>query len=235
MKFAGICGIIAIVLTAVSFIASFLFNKSESFLSAILLVIYFCILILGIIFLLGLIRLGKYTSKLLKVSSIIILITLILSLILFIILFIVLKSLAPIQGMAVSPISSQDVNSPSQQLHLDYIQDLRGAGLFPLVIIGLIALLFLVTSVLFSIGLIIAGKQVRFAKLAGILILVNIILSFALFLFVLTNPLALIAISLSSGAGAFSLIIIIAFGILSFLAFLLEILALFNASRKFEI
>src|SRR3989344_4167636 len=173
-------------------------------------------LVLGILFISGFIRLGKHSNvALLKISGWIYLI--------FISLIIILASAA---GFA----------------ELGNI-----AGLILVIFAGIL----IINCVLFAVGLIKAGKNgIRFAKAAGIIELVSFVLGVIAIVLTVVFAFSLISDVMNMGVvdvaafqdafaqQAIYMIIagvgILAAGALGLVAYIFSILALFNASKKFE-
>jgi len=216
MKIAGICGIVLIILGIIySIVWQFI---SEGSVSGIIFNIIFMLifLVLGILFISGFIRLGKHSNvALLKISGWIYLI--------FISLIIILASAA---GFA----------------ELGNI-----AGLILVIFAGIL----IINCVLFAVGLIKAGKNgIRFAKAAGIIELVSFVLGVIAIVLTVVFAFSLISDVMNMGVvdvaafqdafaqQAIYMIIagvgILAAGALGLVAYIFSILALFNASKKFE-
>ena len=110
-----------------------------------------------------------------------------------------------------------------------------GAGGWAIIVtLILIAIFFLVMNVLFFVGLIFSGRQVRFAKLAGILGTVLITVSALLSLYIFSNPFMIVMMFLSGTLSIILRVMQILIYALSWSVLLFETLALFDASRKFE-
>jgi len=115
-----------------------------------------------------------------------------------------------------------------------------GFNTFSYVMVGLIGLLLilgLIMKFVFSLGLIKAGGRVKFAKAAGIFGVIAVILSvisigFAIY-FVM-NPSVFLAFVFSESMPMVNLVYQIVTYLVMDFVFLFEILALFDASKKFE-
>lgn len=244
MKLAGILGIILLVIFVSSFIYSLLQNpmalmqyqqKSTpitiSYISLILLIL------VSVFFTFGFVKMGKHTqTKVLTLTSWIFIILEILLLALIIFSFIMYFTTEPAS-------ITMDSSQPTPAGEQNY---------FPHIISSLIVLFFLTIFLLFSLGLIKAGEQVRFAKPSGIIILIltlililgflSLIIIALFFKELLTEMLLKLVASLFSAALGtpdflFTLItkiIPITLSILNIIITLLLTLSLFDASRKFE-
>lgn len=222
MKVGAWCGVGLIVF---SFIYSLLISFfSESIGTNLLLLVVMGVisLALSFVYYYGFIQLGNRSQdKLLKISAIIMIVTIF---------------LIPVAMYLLSnAITSLSTDGGS------------GGGL-AIAAMGLVGLLLLVSQIMFSIGLIKVGKDVRFSKGAGFLNLIFGILLFVItliFIFSIGTITNLVIDSVSGGAiseglaGAGVVLVILALGtLLAFLmkliAMILEIFTLFEASNRFE-
>ena len=182
---------------------------------------------------------GKHTqNNLLKIMSWIIVILMIILTILVIYGFIRILTAGPAnEDIITTPIGSGSVSE---------------SNMVKFALILFIILLPFIIFLLFSIGLIKAGNQVRFAKPAGILLLICMILSIGLILTCIILTLFFkeyllgllmgimidILISATSGITPTTIIIIEIIGVIIYIVFLiiliLKTLSLLNASKTFE-
>lgn len=269
MKFAGIIGVIFLILGIVSSIASIILpffytvpsldagtieKLSSSFSNPLFIII---VAILSLLFPLALIffytgfaKMGKLgESKLLRFSSRAFIILIILFMVLGLtsiilgIVFgdVIVKKIVDVTvsggGLVVNPVDSNNVVLD------DYSNSISGSAIniagvnlgiagYVLIITFLLIILFVfLNTILFFIGLIKVGKQVRFAKIAGVFGLILFLLYIGFAIVLILNPLLFIAIA-SSGFGTFFIGSILSS--LGCLVLLFMSLALFNGSAKFE-
>jgi hypothetical protein len=232
MKIGGWCGVLLLIL-------GFSFSLAGSFFPNVFqntLVFGIMALILaGLTFFyyFGFVKLGRSCdSKLLRIASIMILTMLILGIVGAVVLFFAVASLT-------ASLINGGSSSGGMMIMILYI------------IFGLIALLFIVSQILFAIGLIKAGKKVRFAKAAGVLEIIFFILevllvigSIAFALSSITQIMQSFVIGpsedvLQTIASVGVILMVLFFGflataLLKLVTFILEILALFNGSKNFE-
>lgn len=251
IKTAGIIGVVFLIIGILSSIASIVIPffytpenidptallKVSSFLSNPIFIIMIILLIIllpifAILFYKGFSKMGKFAeSKLLVFSSR----AFIFLIILFVFLVIGLFVFLFIFGSAIAS-SLLNANSGGGGLMVGSAINISGVnlGLFGyvlLVSIFLFILFVFLNTILFFIGLINAGKKVKFAKIAGIIGLILFLVSNAFNIFLVFNPLLSAAV-ISSGFGSFFIGSI--FLSLGCLVSLFMVLSLFDASRKFE-
>jgi hypothetical protein len=260
MRLAGIFGIVLIILSLFLFILFFFIQSSGSengsvIFGIIFLLILFVMIILGLFFLYGFVKMGKATSsKLLSFAAkslmVIIIFLVVVNIIIGLIVFFWVGSFInaskDLGNAAANPIDYQI--QPLENLNTQSILDMLGMSTIGLgstlgtefFILAAVALLFIlfiiIVMFLFFIGLIRVGKQVKFAKPAGIFgilwLLFFIISPIVFIVFISFDPLLLISspeifLIIGTSLG-------IVFSILSLIMVLLESLALFNCSAKFE-
>lgn len=202
MKIAGISGIIPALIIAVFLILSLIGTNNLIYqlaLLAVLILSYF-------LFIFGFVVLGRKTqSKLLIFSSWSQIVMLALIIIGAIASFFMLKTflLGIFSGAPLTDMSS-------------LMAQLSSKIIIFAIVLGIFALFAIINQILFYSGLIIAGRQIKFAKLAGIFGLILLVSSAVPFLFKNLEVLSLLP------------------SILSLLGFIFQILALFDASKKFE-
>lgn len=252
MRFAGIIGIAFLVLSAIFFVLSFFsssFASSGSLSPAVgiaILALVFLMFISYLFFLKGFAKMGKYTSKLLRFSSITL---------------VVLSIIVVVLGIAATLIFFRSIGnmvsslpSSTSDLSSDFSGGITGAAVSDVGSIGnmssvgsagalgwailitviLAAVFFLVIQTLFFVGLIISGKQVKFAKLAGIFGIVLLAVSIFASLYIFSNPFLMVEMLLSGTLSSFLIVMQILLYVLSLLLLLFETLCLFDASKKFE-
>jgi hypothetical protein len=197
----------------------------------LLAVLFFSILL----FYFGFYKLGKFTnSKLLKFSSISIIITIIVSVILVIWMIFILWSV--VSGLLAAGTASMSGGSTGQM-----------SGIMTQLIIFfslsiLVWLFFSVVQILFSVGLIKIRNQVKFSAIAGILSLIISIISILSFFFCVYLTIKIFAdISFAFSAMLFMAehstlfsVLEICFGILGLATFISDIIILFYGSKNFE-
>lgn len=258
MKLAGIIGITFFCLTIISLAIAIYQNpinlatgtgQTESNFYLILSIITSIIfIVMTIFFLYGFVKMGKYTdSKLLAFSALTLMIIIILLIISMIVILLIsiYSSSSILTGSAVSNLSAPlDLNNvPTSNLSIT--NNLSMNGKIILIIEGLLILFFIVLAILFSIGLIKAGSRVRFAKAAGILSLIQIIIIaisvITFIIIILFYPAvvltALLTLIFTGKYNSFLIIFMVdsaVIYIISLTCFILESLALFDASKKFE-
>jgi hypothetical protein len=171
MKIAGVIGIIFLVLSLISFVYFLISNplkqnnlvqsvgkeNTSSAYSILIIIIASVLYLASLVFLIGFVKMGSKTSKLLKISAIIMIILSIVIVIFTITSVIMLKNAlntwsSGLVGSSVAP----DMSS------------LKNTAYTLFIIFAILFVLSIIATVLFYIGMIIAGKQVKFARLGGI-------------------------------------------------------------------
>jgi len=250
MKFAGILGIVFLVLGVLNFIVGFfgveLFATSSTIMSVIMIVVAFVLIVLVCYYFYGFIKMGKVVeSKLLRVSAM-------MNIILIITIF-VLAVVSIVWTIFVTTMMSNGLSGATSEF--DAIADSTGtmtgnaiagglgmtmSGWFFLVlgIFFLFILFVFLARLLFSIALIKVGKTIKFARIAGILGLVLLavaIISYGFQIYMAMNFFSLAGTFLANlWFLDFLFWVGIAVSIVGFVMLLLESLALFDASKKFE-
>lgn len=233
MKIASWCGVLLLIFSFLfSFFNSFFPSFFENILISAIILVIFGVLIFFYYF--GFVKLGKSSdSKLLRIAAIMIIALLLAGIVSLIVLYLTIAS----------AIDSLIVGTSGLNL--------GAAAITVLVILALIILLCIVSHVLFAIGLIKAGKKVRFAKAAGVLNIIAIIFFGLIILGVVAFAMSSLqtimesvvtgsgenALDLIASAGMIFLVLLLGAIVASLLklsAFILEILALFNGSKNFE-
>lgn len=245
MRLAGILGIIYLMAGILFSIIGYFYRDSlqgnTSFMYAVL-GIGGVLFISVFFFIYGFVKMGKHANSGALVfagKSMIVLIILLILLVggLFAFVFFVLGGLT--SGITGNAVNSADFTSLFGGLGIseNIIQILTLIGIYFFVILGIMSLLGLFALIVlfcFFIGLIHAGKEVKFAKPAGVLGIIVLIL-----LLIVPPSLAGIMVA-SPDLISPDLLTLISgvigglWGILGFLIHLFIILAFFNASRKFE-
>jgi hypothetical protein len=260
MKIAGIIGLVLFFISIISIIFSLiqflpqnplitLTNASSIYTStsSTTYVIAIAVLVLSsiatIIFLYGFVKMGKYTgSKLLRFSAFAFLVIVIL-LTLLIIAAGVLGAFQPVSAASGSGIAGEAIGS-FQTTDLQGNTGTINLTTAPMIIFLLIFLFIIVNMILFFIGMIKAGRQVKFAKIVGILGLIwmglMIILIIAALLIIPPLLASILLSALSGSTISFSTILwaliagTIINSMLTLAILLLSSTALLNVSQKFE-
>ena len=249
MKFAAILGLVFLIMGIIFPITGYLlkdFFIQNYFIGLAFIILLFIMIIFSLFFFYGFARLGKYAgSRLLSFASksimvLIVLATVLDIIILFIVLSFVNSFLGSGLGLTGNAINNSDLSFFGSAIASNLFSSGLGSfGTTALLIMGIFGLLILFTLIVifcFFIGLILAGKEVRFAKGAGILGLILMVL-------LIISPSAFFMMSFSDSSnfleilatiGLIYLVIFGVMGIISLVTFLLMIFALFSASRKFE-
>ena len=259
MKISAIIGIILMVLVivySVFFLVPSLnkmLNKIPSFISAVLLVIFFVALI---IFYLGFVKLGKYSmNKLLRFTSLFLVVLLIILIILSSILYTIRQSSKTEEPRSFGndDIPFAFANSPLLSSGFGDLDNDLGEASFSFFgnsvdnvttkissyVILFVLLIVVIVSILFSVGLFIVRGKVKFGVIAGVFhIIVSIIalLFYLLIIYIIfINPLALLTIFLRLLFDPVLIIVVpVATVLLIALMFLFESLVLFDGNKKFE-
>lgn len=242
IRFAGIVGILLILIPIIFSVGIYLFGNSfqdNPYLIYVFLVIEF-ILFIGVFFYLyGFVKMGKYSnSGLLKFAAKAIMILIVLGIILSIVSIVVsFFVLGQIMAELGSAISSGNFSGAS-----NFNESLEGSGILLIILgilLGIFVLFGIVVAFCFAIGLMQAGREVRFAKTSGVLMFISLLLGGLVTILsgiVLPGTIGSILTS-SEGLEIIQIIWLVVNGILAILllgSFLFSIFALFSASRKFE-
>jgi len=224
MKFSGFLGLLILITSLISILLSAFLGIVQQDNIAFFAPYSFGIFsfVLNIFFYYGFVKLGKYTNlRMLRFSS--------WSIIVFFLALLIVSPIISFSRLASAQMfPSSSFSSPS----------LSGAGFgifgaFLVVLIlvfSFISFFMLVAYVLFGIAMIKVGKKIKFAKLAGILSLIAIILIPIIFVISLFMAVSTSSPNMVSGFLRFSYI----FPLLTNFILFFQILALFDASKKFE-
>ncbi len=250
MKLAGIFGIVFLIIGLVFFImlsvqiftmeeqtliSATNDSESSSIIDVLMIFCFFIGFVLLMLFYYGFVKLGGYTnSKLLKISSILLIIT-------FITLALIFGILALVGSLSSNifvPLIAENVigMSPGGNLGGPDTSNL-GKGILVISLIFVVICFILVLASLSAIGLVEAGYSVKYARMAGIL---NVIFLAVGPLFSLISYFSFLFATFLVMFGVSSLASIIVFVLFLIpfcfyeLVLLLESLALFDASKKFE-
>jgi len=231
MKIAGVMGIILLLITLSSVVMNFVAKDmlfSSMMNQTVSLILFVIILIITFFYYFGFVKLGKRANeKLLSLGSWFIIVPIILYVVLFI-----------VAGLIVQPkFAEYMIGGGGESFKVSFL------------IIAIVwVVLFLINAMgqlLFSIGLIKTGKQVKFSKIAGILNIVvfvailTFVVSLVVLVYTLLNALSgdvdLIGLIDSLGASSqFAIYSFMAFYALRIVAFVFETMTLFKASKMFE-
>ena len=246
MKIAGVVGFVFLVFSLVSIVISFFAASLLTNLTSLTLIVVISgilsvvMFVLFILYYYGFVKMGKYTeSKLLRFSAMSIIISAFAIIVLVIVSIVFLYSFissafSPSSIALFNPVSSPISGNAVAATSSAATSGLGTLGWILFLVFLLLMLFILVVNILFFVSLILVGKKVKFTKIAGFLGLILIAVSIVSFIFIASNPLIMISMLVSSAARVGYIVFQVILYILGLAVLLLESLALFDASKKFE-